>query len=498
MGRRLLLLCVAVSFGGCPFDPTLQGGIDGAGRRDAGLDGNRDALPRDAAGGQEAGCAVGEIRCEDGIQEVCEAPGQWKEEARCPLGCRPDRHACAELAASNGIDAVGWTGSEEDVVVAGRVALDTDTGGVLQGQLRGSFRFATVPAVAPCGGQGTKPRIGVFVARSLHVLPGAVLRFVGRSPVALLLEGEVVIEGLVDVSAGPEACPADWPGDWPEAACPGPGGFRGGLGAGGPEDGLGPGGGKAGENGGDLGDEAGGGGAGHGGTGGDGGDALATGLESKKEGGQGGGAYGDGSGEPLCGGSGGGGGGPGGGKDSPSFETSHGGGGGGAVQVVSRSALRIRCASGDPCGIRATGAGGMGDHESSYDDGGGGGGSGGTILLEAPSVVVGAGAVLSVAGGGGGGGRGGDSASGDGDSGPFGPGRAGGGSGEAAGGSGGGGDELDGSPGQDVDDGGGGGGGAAGWIVVRCFGTPACFELQGTLNPSLGSRTVVVQEVRLR
>lgn len=123
----------------------------------------------------------------------------------------------------------------------------------------------------------------------------------------------------------------------------------------------------------------GGGGGGFGGSGGDGGNGVAG--DADASGGPGGSSIGNVTLVPLRGGCAGGG-----------LVDELGASGGGAIQLVSRTLIRVEDGSGE-AHLNAGGEGG---------DGIGGGGSGGGILLEAPRVIVSSGTSVVANGGGGG------------------------------------------------------------------------------------------------
>jgi cysteine-rich repeat protein len=229
------------------------------------------------------------------------------------------------------------------------------------------------------------------------------LTVVGASALAMEIDGDVVISGLLDVAGGDGGEPTG-------ASCTGagaggaggPGGFDGGDGAGnfgsGTQDGepgQGPGlapaeGGMSSTvNNGSFG-AAGGGGGGH----------VVPGLDGVGTGGGVGGLGGEQhmSLPPLVGGGGGGGGGVekdgliGAGLAAVDDEGTGGGGGGGAVAIHSTTAITVTGT------IDASGGDGGSDVGCPENPGFGGGGAGGTIMLDAPAVDVALG-VLDVSGG---------------------------------------------------------------------------------------------------
>lgn len=214
----------------------------------------------------------------------------------------------------------------------------------------------------------TLPPNGVFNFTTITVASGITVTFtknVANTPVILLAQGAVTINGTLDVS-GSAGGPLGRPG------MGGPGGFEGGKGADGVTTinggfGLGPGAGSPG-----IGYAAGGGG-GYATSGMQGG--VCVGCSVVGTPGGGGPTYGNAALRPILGGSGGGGGGtlmigypPGGG----------GGGGGGAILLASSTSIALGTAGTDA--IRATGGTG------SSGLGGGGGGAGGAIRLIAPTI----------------------------------------------------------------------------------------------------------------
>jgi hypothetical protein len=376
-------------------------------------------------------------RCEDGVA-ISET---------CPLGCA-DATRCAEMVPSN---------IEPGLLAEGTRDLSVTTMAV----------FDTMACMAMSVGsrvvtQGDGSEVCVLVVRDLRIAPEASLRVTGTRPLVIAASGEVVIDGLLDVSArGIER---------------GPGGGAGGLPA--RPDGQGPAGGTRGQLEGTYPDGGGGGGGGCG----DGGD-----------GGSGGGADGGEGGagrmttlEPLVGGSGGGLG-PGGLRSGASGNAGFGGGGGGAVQISARVAIRMRGRI--FAGGGGGGAGGTDDRFTNWGAGGGGG-AGGGILLESPVLELLDGAALLASGGGGGSGGNRGTPLAPGQDGRSLPGRASGGTGGgtygASGGDSGGGADADALDGLDNDNGGangGGGGGGVGCVVLR---SPSMAPLPGTvrLSPS--------------
>lgn len=202
--------------------------------------------------------------------------------------------------------------------------------------------------------------IAVYVARSVHIAPHAVLTVQGKNPVAIVALDSIDIRGHLVAAAG--------------GSLPGSGGHTG-VTAASNKAGVGSGGGGAGTA------TASAGGGGHCGKGGAG--ALEVGKAGAA--GHGGVAYGTPAISPLVGGSAGGTGDPG-----------PGGGGGGAIELVAKTSISV--ATG---GVIQVGGGGGGFGGTS-GQGASGGGSGGSILLEAAIVTV-AGTLAANGGGGGGG-----------------------------------------------------------------------------------------------
>jgi hypothetical protein len=202
---------------------------------------------------------------------------------------------------------------------------------------------------------------GVTVRMRFNTLQGL--------PVVWLASGSVQIDGTVDLDG--QAGAATSPGLLNRGAVPGPGGYPGGVGWGGPgfsgvdfRAGLGPGGGPTHY----IGTQA-----GHAGAG--------ASVPSSA----GGASYGNAVLVPLRGGSGGGGGGDNGNNIAP-VPGASGGAGGGALRIFSSTSIAI--------GGTLTANGGSGGADPQW---GGGGGSGGSLHLIAPSIM-GSG-VLSASGG---------------------------------------------------------------------------------------------------
>jgi hypothetical protein len=281
--------------------------------------------------------------------------------------------------------------------------------------------------------QSDQSKVGVYVAKSIHIEPGAAVTVAESSssrPLILVSLTTFLIQGSIDVSAD------DLPG----------GGGAGGYTYSGNSDavGLGPGGGAAGTE-----TQAGGGGS-YCGVGGTGANVTPGGASTA-----GGAVYGNATLIPLVGGSTGGA-----GAEDP-------GGGGGALQLVAGTTFTL-----DTAGKLAAG-GGPGNESGDGSQQAGGGGSGGAILIEAPTVSI-AGTIS--ANGGGGGGPGGDGTVADL---PLTP-AAGGG---MYGGSGSAGTTLTGTAGKTPTDGSdpGAGGGGAGRIRINSSSGTA--TITGTFSP---------------
>lgn len=282
------------------------------------------------------------------------------------------------------------------------------------------------------------PKIRVFYVNGLRIGRDSKVRVTGANALAIVSRGDVVIEGILDLSAENRECNG------------GPGGYRGGEGANAKgANGFGLGGGVGGVY------PAGASGGSFGGLGGAGGSDVGSSAVSGSAAGV---KYGNAELVPLMGGSGGGG------------DQHCGGGGGGAIQIASSTSILIVAGG----GINAGGASSRGYY--------GGGGSGGAILVEAPKVNVQG--TLAANGGGGGYGCAGELASTP---------ACGGTSYEGGVGS----SAIDGNgaPGADGDSYGGGGGGGAGRIRIVTHAESA--QVPGTVSPAfsttLSTQTLIAQ-----
>lgn len=360
MDRRRLVAGSGVAsalFLACSFSSSVPGG---AGPDDAGPDGpTPDAGP----------CATApSTECADGTTlRTCTAVGELPTPTTCGWGCLTSgaAHHCGEIVPSGGAvtadDMVpAMFGAVGDITITQAATID-GTAGTITGIAAGFTR--TLRA---------SDTVAVFRVKSLTI--SAPVRLAGSAAIAIIADGPIVIDNLVDAK-GP--C-----GIGDAAITPGPGGYAGGLAS--TDNGLGPGGGTVGAGG------AGGGGGGHGGPGAAGGDTATT-------GGGGGAMFGTPEIAVLVGGGGG-------GATAGGGGHARGGGGGGAVQLVSNTKIVLQSG-----GIDAGGCGGD-SGQGGGDDAGGGGGAGGAILLEAP-VIEGT-ATLAVNGGGGGAGDDGQEAKG--------------------------------------------------------------------------------------
>ena len=305
----------------------------------------------------------------------------WVELGPCSLGCDEAGQSCR--VPSNVEPGELGAGSGQLVLVAnGDTVFNTDTGEITRGasQLRppgpGLDQGSGIAFATDAQG-GNEPGLGVFSMGALTVPSATTLNGTGVNALVLLVDGDVVIDGLVTVGASANnAGPGGNPGGVPGA--PG-GGTCGGL--------VGTGTAVS------AGCSSGSGGAGHPVQGGPGGPSS-CGAPDDHAGGLGGpGTCATPALIPLLGGSGGAG-----GAVIPNFGSNPGpgGGGGGALQISAAGTITVSATG----RINAGGGGGG----QTITGGGAGGGAGGAILLESPSVTVATGAILAANGGGGGGG----------------------------------------------------------------------------------------------
>lgn len=387
----------------------------------------------------------------------------------CALGCASGDVAgraahCIELQPSNGFTDWSITDGTAGFMVDGDLIVNTDNGEIVEarssgaiirsagGGVRNGIYFASTPGVLP----------SVFAMQNLTIVDGAALRFVGGPAAVLLINGDAVVAGRLDASAGLDPLRPV-----------GPGGGSGGVVL--ADNGDGCGGGDTGTS--NVTADGGGGGGGMrsaGGTGG--GDSVPLPL-----GGTGGVSCNNVDLQPLRGGSGGGTGGAG----SAMISFGFGGHGGGALQLSVRNRLIIESTG---LVVASGGGGGGGRFLNAAGGGGGGGGTGGGLLLEAPVVVV-AGKIFANGGGGGGGAAnavaGADGALGQESTMP-----AQGGSANGSGAQGGaGGTNQPARDGRTGGSNGGGGGGSAGGIVVRGGNV----MLTGQVSPTVQQLPILTQ-----
>lgn len=294
-------------------------------------------------------------RCENALEWTCDS-GTKVQHNECALGCKEGTDQCQRIAPSNVSD-VALPADLPHVVAEDDIVFDTDTGVVTAVPSVGDpvevpgvpFEVVGVPGESSCDG-GTL-EYGVFFVESLQVLTDIALRGIGERPLIIVSDGDVTIDGSLDLAAtllrgvGSGGCPG---GTSAGQDAQGPG--AGGKGNPATPDGW-----------------SGGGGASHGSLGADGAEG---GTDPRVVGGAAGVLYGiDETLVPLLGGSGGGAGGDGDGV------VGNGGAGGGAIQI---SSLAGRVTWGDKVTLTAVGVRG----EAGFQTGGGGGGSGGSVLFE--------------------------------------------------------------------------------------------------------------------
>jgi len=187
----------------------------------------------DAAGSGEGNAAVCDPSAADTCKDpqtltACRADGTGFDDRACSLGCiaTPAAH-CVGIVPSNGIPVATLTDGDADLDTTGVGVLDvnTDTGAIAGVRAAGPgydgashIYFATVV-------QASAPTIGVFAFGSLHVAAGTTVRAHGGNALALVAEGTIEIDGIVDVTGGATACTS---GVTDLAQCAGPGGMTGG------------------------------------------------------------------------------------------------------------------------------------------------------------------------------------------------------------------------------------------------------------------------------
>ena len=301
-------------------------------------------------------CTPNTTSCSGSTLTVCDSLGQIDSTSSCPLGCHSSGTHCNDVDPSNGLATyLDMSPSGGDVVLPDGSAIDTDTGGVRDN----NDTLVPIDTYEVVVSGGTNVR--VLRVKSISIGDTIVS---GTDALAIVSDGDITITGALDVGGRAiGGVSVNGPGGGAiSASCSG----------------------RAwGEVSGD--DNIGGsGGGGFGTAGGNGGSTSTT-----TGGGHG---LGTGSGDliPLHGGCPGGAGGP-----------IPGGGAGGAVQLVSRTGIRLQ-ANGE---TDASGGGGRWAYVTfpmGLASAGLGGGAGGGILLEAPLVVFASGTGVHANGGGGG------------------------------------------------------------------------------------------------
>jgi hypothetical protein len=390
-------------------------------------------------------CVAASTMCLGDTLRTCSNSGGSSVDNNCAWGCISTGGArCAVIVpAGGGVTASDLVSTGLAPVTLATTTINTDTGAITGVRGAGQNVISNIRFQVKNG-------IGVFSFASLDITGTVTL--VGSSPVALVADGDIVVNGVIDAQGG---C---------VGINPGPGGWSGGQNA---ATGAGIGGGGAGMGGGN--DCSGGGGGGNGSVGGVGGKSNATANTP------GGVIVGTVRIPILQGGGGGGGGGV-------AASGGVGGGGGGAVQLVSNGTITIGGL------VSAGGCGGKGTILNT-GGAGGGGGAGGTILVEAVTIQIAATATLVVNGGGGGGGdtNGVNGANGGATTAPAGGGMGGTGIG-GAGGAGGASNARPGAPGVDQHNG-GGGGGAVGRMRFNTRSGTVSVSGSPVLSPTLGEPT---------
>jgi hypothetical protein len=302
-------------------------------------------------------CVPNVIECNDamGVYTDCGPTGEVEVQMTCPLGCSTTSEQCVDVNPSNGLATyLDMAAGGPDVVLGPGSTIDTETGVVYSGAASVTIPNFLIDMPSPT------PDVRVFVVRTLTISGTTTVAKEGPA-VAIVADGDITITATLDLSAsatqpgaGASSCVA---ASWSETpTSPSPGGGGGGRGT------RGGNGGSA--NGGTI--------AGLAGVAADSNYTVVP-LEGGCSGGT---VF----------------------EWTSYFAQADGGAGGGALQLVSRSSVRL---TGNGV-INASGGGGRASSHATYATGGGGGGSGGVVLIEAPQVVLdGAGVVVAAKGGGG-------------------------------------------------------------------------------------------------
>ncbi|HEX5059525.1 MAG TPA: hypothetical protein VFV99_09205, partial [Kofleriaceae bacterium] len=324
-----------------------------------------------------AKCLGSSTECLGDVLRTCPGAGSDAFDTPCGWGCMPGSAArCLQIVpsgsggtATNGVlvTDVAADAALSDITIPGGVTFDSDLGNIGTNVMPTMFHSAATGVDKGIDFQYRGP-ISVWRFKSLTISGNVTL--VGKRPIALVADGPITINGVIDARGGCLAFNA------------GPGGFGGGSNQ--SEPGLPTVGGGSGS----PDNTSGGGGGGHGGSG-----ATGNGVA-------GGSAFGDDLISTLVGGGGG-------GAGKCGNNNCDGGGGGGALQIVSNTRIVVQTG-----GVNAGGCGGK--QGTGNGDTGGGGGAGGAILFEAPTVTIAAALAANGGGGGGGGGNGSTTAGGNG------------------------------------------------------------------------------------
>ncbi len=307
-------------------------------------------------------CTPNTTSCSGSTLTVCDGLGQIDSTTSCALGCYTDGTRCYDVNPSNGLGTyLDMSPSGGDITLPDGSTIDTSTGEI-RDDTNALVSVDSYDVAAPSGGA----EIRVFRVKSITMGNVAVN---GTSALAIVSDGDITLTGQLH-AGGKTTATKSYNG-------PGGGGLLcSGNGSGGSISATGK-------------EAAGGGGGAFAGYGGNGGSTASLG------GGAGGLPVGNATLIPLRGGC------AGGGAAPPSSIL--GGAAGGAVQLVSRTAIRLT-GNGE---LDVSGGGGRSMSTGIFDPNGTpgagfGGGSGGGALLEAPVVQLASGTGVHANGGGGG------------------------------------------------------------------------------------------------
>ena len=142
---------------------------------------------------ERCGCAPGATTCTSDTLRTCDSNGTAETDIPCSLGCAAAGNRCLSFVPLNGLNLALMNAEHEpDVTIPAMSTINTDTGVVRDAA---NLPIAVTSLVVP---QVGATEIRVFIGKSFKL---SSIVFNGAHPAAFVSTGDIVVNGLLDLSA---------------------------------------------------------------------------------------------------------------------------------------------------------------------------------------------------------------------------------------------------------------------------------------------------------